>query len=225
MSVKAKLSPACLYIQLDGLSQFSHYCLDKPACMQLMYANSNCAYLKCFIPWIPLGEQVWLNNIVIKAKSSRFWLSIKQKITSGYLTGELPAAICIVFFDYSKAFDTVPHRPLMQTLKCSQTDPQVVCALSLLTYIAIIMCVNGSSFNILSGVLQGSWSTSTTSIHPLAISTTSRIVLPKQLLRLTVFLAFLMHALACSHLNIQLKCHNTLSLLCPTIQVPRPWVT
>ena len=68
--------------------------------------------------------------------------------------------VCAVFFDYSKAFDTVPHRLLLQKLKHIDIHPQI------LRWIAHYLCerrqyvcVGGSSSatqQVISGVPQGS---------------------------------------------------------------------
>ena len=63
-----------------------------------------------------------------------------------------------MFFDFSKAFDTVHHRLLMQKLCEYNVHPLMACALSLQAY-TIYVCVNGASSDILpvtSRVPQGS---------------------------------------------------------------------
>ena len=67
--------------------------------------------------------------------------------------------ICTVFFDYSIAFDTIPHRPLLQKLQNYGVHQQILRWLT--HYLCLRMqyvCVNGSSSDILpvsSGVPQG----------------------------------------------------------------------
>ena len=68
--------------------------------------------------------------------------------------------ICTVFFDYAKAFDTVPHRPLLQKLHDYDVHPQILRWIG--HYLCArkqYVCVNGSSSDMLpvtSGVPQGS---------------------------------------------------------------------
>ena len=68
--------------------------------------------------------------------------------------------ICTVFFDYSKAFDSVPHRLLLQKLKNYGFHQQILRWLAhYLSSHTQYVCVNGSDLNILpvsSGVPQGS---------------------------------------------------------------------
>ena len=68
--------------------------------------------------------------------------------------------ICTVFFDFSKAFDTVPHRPLLQKLKDFNVDSHILKWLTdYLSFRYQYVCVNGSSSETLpvySGVPQGS---------------------------------------------------------------------
>ena len=68
--------------------------------------------------------------------------------------------ICTVFFDYSKAFDTIPHSFLLQNLQNYGVHKQIL--RWLIHYLCSrtqYVCVNGSSSDILpvsSGVPQGS---------------------------------------------------------------------
>ena len=68
--------------------------------------------------------------------------------------------ICAVFFDYSKAFDTVPHRLLLQKLQDYNVHIHILKWLThYLSKRTQYVCVNGSSSNILPaspGVPQGS---------------------------------------------------------------------
>ena len=68
--------------------------------------------------------------------------------------------VCIVFFDVKKAFDSVPHIPLLQKLKGIGLDPLLLKLIQIyLTNREQLTVVNGCSFNllqVLSGVLQGS---------------------------------------------------------------------
>ena len=68
--------------------------------------------------------------------------------------------ICAVFFDYSKAFDTVPHSLLLQKLRGYNVHPLIVRWLAhYLSMHSQYVCVGGSSSDILpvtSGVPQGS---------------------------------------------------------------------
>ena len=68
--------------------------------------------------------------------------------------------ICCVFFDYSKAFDSVPHRPLLQKLKNCNVHPHIIRWIThYLCKRSQYVCVNGSSSGVLpvtSGVPQGS---------------------------------------------------------------------
>ena len=67
--------------------------------------------------------------------------------------------ICAVFFDFSKAFDTVPHWPLLQKLKDLNVHLHILkCMVNSLSTLQTSVCVNGSSSDILpvdSGVPQG----------------------------------------------------------------------
>jgi len=73
---------------------------------------------------------------------------------------DLGLDICCVFFDYSKAFDSVPHRPLLQKLKNINVHPHILRWIT--NYLSNrnqYVCVNGSSSDVLpviSGVPQGS---------------------------------------------------------------------
>ena len=68
--------------------------------------------------------------------------------------------ICTVFFDYRKAFDTVPHRNLLSKLESLSTNSYVLRWLT--RYLCKrfqYVCINGSNSNkllITSGVPQGS---------------------------------------------------------------------
>ena len=67
--------------------------------------------------------------------------------------------ICAVFFDFSKAFDTVPHRPLLQKLKLNIHSHILKWLTHYLSFRHQYVCVNSSSSDILpvySGVPQGS---------------------------------------------------------------------
>ena len=68
--------------------------------------------------------------------------------------------ICTVFFDFSKAFDTVPHRPLLQKLKDLNVHSHILKWLThYLSFRHQYVCVNSSSSDILpvySRVPQGS---------------------------------------------------------------------
>ena len=68
--------------------------------------------------------------------------------------------ICAVFLDYRKAFDSVPHRPLIEKLKGVGLNPHIIAWLSdYLTSRKQRVVVDGSissSTEVLSGVLQGS---------------------------------------------------------------------
>ena len=68
--------------------------------------------------------------------------------------------ICTVFFDFSKALDTVPHRPLLQKFKDLNVHLHILKWLThYLSFRHQYVCVNGSSSDILpvySGVPQGS---------------------------------------------------------------------
>ena len=68
--------------------------------------------------------------------------------------------ICAVFFDFSKAFDTVPHRPPLQKLKDLNVHSHILKWLThYLSFRHQYICVNSSSSDILpvySGVPQGS---------------------------------------------------------------------
>ena len=67
---------------------------------------------------------------------------------------------CAVFFDFSKAFDTVPHRPLLQKLKDLKFHSHILKWLThYLSFRHQCVCVNSSLSDILpvySGVPQGS---------------------------------------------------------------------
>ena len=68
--------------------------------------------------------------------------------------------VCIVFFDVSKAFDTVPHLPLLQTLSEIGLDPYLIRWIrSYLAgrcqFVSIDGC-NSATLPVVSGVLQGS---------------------------------------------------------------------
>ena len=68
--------------------------------------------------------------------------------------------ICAVFFDYRKAFDSVPHKPLLEKLKATNINPYLLRWITAyLTSRVQYVCVNGASSNSLpvsSGVPQGS---------------------------------------------------------------------
>ena len=68
--------------------------------------------------------------------------------------------ICTMFFDYSKAFDTVPHRLLLQKLKDVNVHPHILkWIMHYLFKRSQYVCVSGSSSEtrpVLSGVPQGS---------------------------------------------------------------------
>ena len=68
--------------------------------------------------------------------------------------------ICTVFFDYSKAFDTVPHRCLLHKLKSANIHPHILRWIAYYLYgRSQYVCVGGSSSDlqpVLSGVPQGS---------------------------------------------------------------------
>ena len=68
--------------------------------------------------------------------------------------------VCIVFFDVKKAFDSVPHIPLLQKLRDVGLDPLLLKWIqSYLTNMEQFTVVNGCSSNllqVLSGVPQGS---------------------------------------------------------------------
>ena len=59
---------------------------------------------------------------------------------------DLGLDICCVFFDYSKAFDSVPHRPLLQKLKNINVHLHILRWIT--NYLSNrnqYVCVNGSS--------------------------------------------------------------------------------
>ena len=116
-----------------------------------------------------------VQNLLVKHFEEHCPLSVQQwGFTPGKsTTGALLAAtnhwfslldqgydICAVFFDYSKAFDMVPHSILLQKLRSYNVNPHILRWLanylsSRLQYV----CVNGASSNTLpvsSGVPQGS---------------------------------------------------------------------
>ena len=68
---------------------------------------------------------------------------------------------CAVFFDFSKAFDSVPHRPLLQKLKDLKVHSHILKWLThYLSFRHQYVCVNSSLSDILpvySGVPQGSF--------------------------------------------------------------------
>ena len=68
--------------------------------------------------------------------------------------------ICAVFFDYSKAFDMVPHSILLQKLRSYNVHPQILRWLAhYISKRSQYVCVNGASSDTLpvsSGVPQGS---------------------------------------------------------------------
>ena len=68
--------------------------------------------------------------------------------------------ICTIFFDYSKAFDTVPHRCLLQKLESVNVHPLILRWITHYLYRrSQYVCVGGSSSDlqpVLSGVPQGS---------------------------------------------------------------------
>ena len=68
--------------------------------------------------------------------------------------------ICAVFFDYSKAFDMVPHSILLQKLRSYNVNPHILRWLAnYLSNRLQYVCANGASSNTLpvsSGVPQGS---------------------------------------------------------------------
>ena len=68
--------------------------------------------------------------------------------------------ICAVFLDYRKAFDSVPHKPLIEKLKDTNINPYLLRWITAyLTSRVQYVCVNGASSNPLpvsSGVPQGS---------------------------------------------------------------------
>ena len=68
--------------------------------------------------------------------------------------------ICVVFFDYRKAFDTVPHRPLLQKLISLNSNGFLIQWIAdYLTSRTQQVVVEGESStvkNVLSGVPQGS---------------------------------------------------------------------
>ena len=68
--------------------------------------------------------------------------------------------ICAVFFDYCKAFDSVPHLPLLEKLISLNLDPHVICWIAnYLTGRSQKVVVDGkasSAAPVLSGVPQGS---------------------------------------------------------------------
>ena len=68
--------------------------------------------------------------------------------------------VCIVFFDVSKAFDTVPHLPLLQTLERLGVDKYILRWIKdYLLHRSQLVCVDGCvspSLPAISGVPQGS---------------------------------------------------------------------
>ena len=68
--------------------------------------------------------------------------------------------VCAVFFDISKAFDTVPHLPLLRTLIEIGIDPYLIRWIhSYLAGRSQFVCVDGcisNKLSVLSGVPQGS---------------------------------------------------------------------
>ena len=116
-----------------------------------------------------------LRNLLAKHFEEEYHLAAQQwGFTRGKsTTGALLAAtdhwyrllehghdICAVFFDYSKAFDTVPHRLLLQKLQDYNVHIHILKWLThYLSKRTQYVCVNGSSSNILpasSGIPQGS---------------------------------------------------------------------
>ena len=97
------------------------------------------------------------------------WGFTKEKSTTGALLTatdnwhkalEEGSDICAVFLDLSKAFDKVPHRPLMDKLASPHVDPYVLRWLSDYLY-QRFQCVavngeNSTSSKVISGVPQGS---------------------------------------------------------------------
>ena len=101
--------------------------------------------------------------------SAQQWGFTQGKSTTGALLAatdqwfrflEQGCDICAVFFDYSKAFDTVPHRLLVQKLQGYNVHPLILrWIMSYLSMRTQYVCVDGSSSDILpaiSGVPQGS---------------------------------------------------------------------
>ena len=101
--------------------------------------------------------------------SAHQWGFTQGKSTTGALSDvtdqwhrqlDLGLDICCVFFDYSKAFDSVHHRPLLQKLKNCNVQPHILRWIThYLCKRSQYVCVNRSSSGVLpvtSGVPQGS---------------------------------------------------------------------
>ena len=119
--------------------------------------------------------EMHIRNLLIDHLKNHYPLSAHQwgftqgKSTTGALLDttdqwhrqlDLGLDICCVFFDYSKAFDSVPHRPLLQKLKNCNVHPHILRWIThYLCKRSQYVCVNGSSSGVLpvtSGVPQGS---------------------------------------------------------------------
>ena len=68
--------------------------------------------------------------------------------------------ICTIFFDYSKAFDSVPHRPLLDKLRAVNVSPYILKWLASYLFNRMeFVCVGGVTSqlqHVISGVPQGS---------------------------------------------------------------------
>ena len=104
----------------------------------------------------PLSEAQWGFQ---KGKST---LTALLSVTHDWLTHlDQNKDICCVFFDFQKAFDTVPHRILMERLKQLHLDAFIIAWLgSYLTARHQSVVVNGTTSQaipVISGVSQGSF--------------------------------------------------------------------
>ena len=138
-------------LQIQETIDQYHYYPFLVSCLKNMFGTSWLNILKNTVPF-PYNNGA---SLLASLQLGHYWL--QPTIALAYWIKDVTFVLC--FFDYSKAFDMVPHSILLQKLRSCNVNQHILRWLAhYLSNRSQYVCVNGASSNTLpvsSGVLRG----------------------------------------------------------------------